>query len=171
MSWFDIILIVIWAAFIFYGFSKGLIRLFGHMVALILGAYVASHFYLQFFTWGQSLFRGHDNLGKVICFIVLLVLVIRLTDLLFAIIEKIFKLISIIPLTQLINRILGAALGFIEGGLFLGLIVFVASRYAIIGSLFGGQLAASKVAPLLLKIVKIIMPVLPQALKALKSII
>jgi len=171
MSWLDIILLLIWAAFIFYGFAKGLIRLLGHLVGIILGAFVASHFYLQFFVWGQGLFRGHDNLGKVVCFIILFVVVIRLTDLLFVIIEKLFKLIAIIPFTKLINNLLGAALGFIEGGLFLGLIVFVVSRYTLLTSLFGGQLKASQIAPLLLKMVNIILPVLPSALKALQSII
>ncbi|MCX6798073.1 MAG: CvpA family protein [Candidatus Falkowbacteria bacterium] len=171
MSWFDLVLIILWVGFIFYGFSKGLIRLFGHIVGIILGAFIASHFYLQFFTWGQGLFRGHDNLGKVIVFIVLFVVVTRLTDILFVVVEKIFKLISIIPFTKLINRLLGAALGFVEGALFLGLIIFVVSRYTLISSLFGSQLSASKIAPLLLKIVNLILPILPNALKALQSII
>lgn len=171
MSWFDVVLVVLWAGFIIYGFSKGLIRLFGHLVGLIIGAYVASHFYLQFFAWGQGLFRGHDNLGKVVAFIVIFIVVTRLTDLLFAVIEKIFKLISIIPFTKLINNLLGAALGLLEGALFLGLIVFVISRYTLISSLFGGQLSASKIAPLLLKVVNLILPILPEALKALQSVI
>jgi hypothetical protein len=59
----------------------------------------------------------------------------------------------------------------LEGALFLGLIIFVASRYAIIGNFFGDNIAQSFIAPWLLKVVDIILPVLPEALKALKSII
>lgn len=171
MSWFDIILIIFWLAFIINGFAKGLIKLLGNIVGLIIAAYVASHFYLQFFTWGQGLFRGHDNLGKVLSFIILFIVIRLLTNLLFTIIEKVFKLISIIPFTQLINRLLGAALGFVEGSLFLGLIIFVISRYVLISSLFGSELSGSKIAPILLKIVNIILPILPSTLKALQSLI
>lgn len=155
----------------FYGFFKGLIRLLGHIVGLILGAFVASHFYLQFFQWGESLFYGRDNLGKVVAFIVIFVVTMRVTDLVFSLIERIFKLISIIPFTKLINRLLGAALGLLEGALFLGLIIFVVSRYTLLESLLGSQLSTSQVAPLLLKMTNIILPVLPDALKALQSII
>ena len=71
----------------------------------------------------------------------------------------------------MINRLLGGALGFIEGSLFIGLILFVASRYSWIGSLFGDYLVSSQVAPFFLKVVEIITPVLPAALKALQSVI
>lgn len=171
MSWFDLLLVIIWSGFVFYGFFKGLIRLLGHIVGLILGAFVASHFYLQFFKWGENLFYGRDNLGKVISFIVIFVVTMRVTDLVFVLIEKVFKLISIIPFTKLINRLLGAALGLLEGALFLGLIIFVVSRYALLESMLGSQLSTSQIAPLLLKMTNIVLPVLPEALKALQSII
>ena len=88
------------------------------------------------------------------------------------------KLIVPMTITQdaplhfgVINNLAGALLGFLEGSLFLGLIIFVASRYAIIGNFFGDQLSTSIISPLLLKIVNLILPILPEALKALKSII
>ncbi|MCF7860378.1 CvpA family protein [Patescibacteria group bacterium] len=171
MSYFDIALVIIVVGFVFNGLSKGLIRLLGKLVGLIAGAFIASHFYLQFYQWSQQLFGGREALGKVISFIIVFVVVTLLIDWIFVIIEKIFKLISIIPFTGMINRLLGGALGFIEGSLFIGLILFVASRYSWIGSLFGDYLVSSQVAPFFLKVVEIIMPVLPAALKALQSII
>lgn len=171
MSSFDIILIVLWSAFIFYGFWKGLIKLLGSLVGLIIGAYIASHFYLKFYQWSQGLFGSHENLGRVICFIILFAAVIKITDILFTLIEKAFHLISFIPFTKLINRLLGAAVGLVEGALFIGLIVFVISRYTLISSLFGSRLSTSQVAPILLKAVNILLPILPKALKALQSII
>ena len=92
-------------------------------------------------------------------------------DFVFIIIEKIFKLISIIPFTKLLNRLLGAALGFVEGSLFIGIILFVISRYAWIGTLFGDKLVSSQVAPFFLKMVNLVMPILPEALKALQSLV
>lgn len=171
MSYFDIALLVIVAGFIFNGLSKGLIRLLGNIVGLIVGAFIASRFYLQFYEWSQSFFGGRESLGKVISFIVVFIVVTMLVDWAFVLLEKVFNLISIIPFTKTINRLLGGALGFLEGSLFIGLILFVVSRYAWIGSLFGDNLVSSQVAPFFLKIVKIVMPFLPEALKALQSLI
>jgi len=171
MSAFDIALIVILAGFVLNGLFKGLIRLLGHVVSLILGAYIASHYYLILFNWGKDLARGHDNVAKVVAFIVLFIVVTRLITFLFILIEKVFNFIAFIPLTKYINNLLGAALGFIEGSLFLGLILYVASRYVIIGNFFGNQLTSSHIVPFLLKFIDIILPLLPTALKALKSVI
>lgn len=171
MSYFDLALIIILAGFVFNGFAKGLIRLLGNIVGLIIGAFIASHFYLQFYQWGQNLVGGRENLGKVLAFIIVFVVVTMVVDWIFIILEKIFNIISIIPFTKTINRLLGGAVGFLEGSLALGLILFVISRYAWIGSLFGDHLISSKVAPFFLTIVKIVMPILPDALKALQSLI
>ncbi len=94
-------------------------------------------------------------------------------DLLFKLIEKFFNFIAFIPGSKYINNLAGAILGFFEGALFLGLIIFVVSRYAFIGNLLGisAQLTSSTIAPLLLYVVNLILPVLPEALKTLKSII
>ncbi|MFA5023827.1 MAG: CvpA family protein [Patescibacteria group bacterium] len=171
MSIFDISLIIILGGFTLSGLFKGLIRLLGHLVGLIIGAYIASHFYLLFFSWWQGIFNGHDNIGKVASFIVLFIVATRLIDLAFYLIEKFFNFLAFIPGSKYINNLLGALLGFLEGALFLGLIIFVASRYSLIGNFFGSQLTNSQIAPFLLKIVKIILPILPEALKALKAII
>jgi len=171
MSIFDIVLLVILAGFIINGLFKGLIRLLGHVAGIIIGAYVSSHFYLVFFEWAKNIFNGHDNAGKVIIFILLFIVVTRLTDWLFVLIEKIFKFIAFIPGSKYINNLLGAALGFVEGGLFLGLILFVAIRYTPLGATFAKQLTESVIAPFLLKMVNIILPILPDALKALKTIV
>jgi len=171
MSYFDIALLIIIAGFTFNGLAKGLIRLLGKLAGLIVGIFIASHFYLQFYQWSQGIFGGRESLGKVISFIIVFILVTLVIDWIFIIIEKIFKLISIIPFTGLINRLLGGALGFLEGALFIGMILFVASKYAWIGSLFGNYLTSSQVAPFLLSIVQIVAPILPAALKALQSVI
>lgn len=171
MSYFDIALIVFVAGFTINGFIKGFIKLLGKIFGLLIGIFVASHFYLQFYEWTQNIFGAREALGKVLSFIVVFVLVTVVVDFIFIILEKAFKLISIIPFTKLINSILGASLGFLQGSLFIGIILFVISKYAWIGSLFGDKLIASQLTPFFIKIVNVLMPILPQALKALQSII
>ncbi len=171
MSYFDIALIIFVAAFTINGFIKGFIKLLGKIFGLIIGIFIASHFYLQFYEWTQNIFASRVALGKVLSFIIVFVVITVIIDFVFVILEKVYKLISIIPFTKLINRTLGASLGFIEGSLFIGIILFVVSRYAWIGSLLGDKLVNSQVAPFFIKLVNLIMPILPQALKALQSII
>jgi len=177
MSIFDISLLVILAGFVLNGLFKGLIRILGQVVGLIAGAYLASHFYLNFYDWWkdwqwwQNWALDHDSAAKVISFIILFVLAVRLIDFGFVVIEKVFKFIAVIPGSRFINNILGAALGFLEGALFLGLIIYVVSRYTLLGGYWGEQLSGSIVSPVLLKVVDIILPILPEALKVLKSII
>ena len=57
------------------------------------------------------------------------------------------------------------------GGLILGLILYVASRYAIIGHFVGNWIADSQIAPFLVKFAGVLTPLLPEMLKKLKSII
>lgn len=171
MSYFDIGLLIILLIFVGNGLTKGLIRLLGQAVGLIVASYVASHFYLTFYQWGQDIVNWGEGTEKFLSFLIVFTMVTSLVGILFIIIEKLFNLISIIPFTKTINRLLGGALGLFEGSLSLGLILFVAARYTWIGGFFGSQLVESKIAPLMIKVANIVMPFLPEALKALKSII
>ena len=177
MSTFDIVLIIIVGLFMVNGLFKGLIKLLGNIAGLIVGAYVSSHFYLNFYAlalkwhWLANWASSHENFAKILAFIILFALVTRLTALLFLIIEKIFNFIAVIPGSKYINNLLGAALGLLEGALSVGLIIYVISRYTLVTNFFGAQLTDSVVSPLLLKVVNIILPILPEALKALKAII
>lgn len=171
MAIFDTILLIILAGFIFYGLFSGLIRVLGSLVGIVVGAWVASHFYLQAFAWVEELAFGFNNLGKVIVFIILFSLVNRLTALIFSILNRVFDIISIIPFLKTINRLAGAILGFIEGGLILGLILYVAVRYSVIGNFFGDWLVNSEIAPRLIKFANVLAPLLPEVLKKLQSLI
>jgi len=168
---FDAILIIIIAGFVFYGFFFGLIRAIGTLAGVAAGAFVASHFYLEAFDYIKSVFYGYDNLGKVITFILLFTLVNRLTAWAFVLLDKTFHLISIIPFLKTINRLAGAFFGLIEGALIVGLVLYVSSRYSVIGHWFGNLLDASLVAPALIKITGIVTPLLSEALKKLQSVI
>ncbi|MFA4942809.1 MAG: CvpA family protein [Patescibacteria group bacterium] len=167
----DVILLLFLAGFIFYGLFFGFIKMVGYLAGLIIGTWVASHFYLIFYEWFKWLFFGYENAGKIISFILVLTIVSRLVGMGFYVIEKLFNVISIIPFLKGINKIVGAVFGLIEGTFTFGLIIYVASRYTFIDSFLGHQLSASKIAPFLMKMVNILTPLFPEALRMLKSII
>ena len=136
--------------------------IFDIILLIILSGFV---FYLTVFDWVKNLFFGHELAGKVITFIVLFTLINRLIGFIFVLLDRTFDLISIIPFLKTINRLAGAALGFIEGGLVLGLALLFISETA-----FSGWLAASKVAPFLIGFAKAIMPLLPGLLERVKGV-
>ncbi len=171
MSLFDISLLIILAGFVIGGLFKGVIRMVGNLIGLIVGAYAASRYYLAFYDWADRFVNVSENIGKVLAFIILFIVVAKLVELAFVLIEKAFKVIAFIPGSRYINNLLGAVLGFLEGALFMGLILYVISRYTLIENFFGSRISESVVTPWLLKIAEMFLPLLPDTLKALQSII
>lgn len=167
----DVILLIIIAGFVFYGLFAGLIRTIGSLVGLIVGAILASRFYLVVYDMFDWLDFGYANLGKVASFIILFSILSKLVSLGFYFIEKIFNIISIIPFLKTFNRIGGGIFGLIAGSLSVGLVLYVASKYAIITSLFGKWLLASKIAPVLIAAAKVLLPLLPDVLKKIQGLI
>ncbi|MBI4779143.1 CvpA family protein [Candidatus Falkowbacteria bacterium] len=166
MTIFDIVLLIILSGFIFYGLFFGLIRTIGSLLGLVGGLWFTAMFYSTVFDWVKNLFFGHELAGKIIIFIILFTLINRLIGFIFALLDRTFDLISVIPFLKTINRLSGAALGFIEGGLVLGLILSFISQTG-----FSGWLNASKVAPFLISYTKIIVPLLPGLLDRVKGMI
>ncbi len=161
---FDIVLLIILSGFVFYGLFFGLIRTVGSILGMVGGLWLALIFYLTVFGWVKNLFFGHELAGKVIIFFVLFTLINRLIGFIFVLLDRTFDLISIIPFLKTINRLAGAALGFIEGGLVLGLALLFISETA-----FGAWFNASKVAPFLISFAKAITPLLPGLLDRVKG--
>ena len=171
LSIFDLILAVLLSGFIFYGLFFGLITVIGGILGSVFGVILASRYYLLTYDYLEKLFFGQESLGKIIAFIITFTIIRKIISLIISALNTAFNIISIIPFLTTINRLAGAILGFLEGTLILGIILFVASRYAIIESILGEWMVGSKIAPILIKITSILTPFLPEALKALKSLI
>ena len=171
MSIFDIILLVVLAGCALRGLTTGLIKTVGSLVGLIGGAFLASHFYLALFALISNWFAGYDNIGKVVCFIVIFVIASWIIHLIFVVLDKTYDFLSVIPFLKSINRLAGAILGLLVGGLVIGLLLYVATKYFPFGTTIGNWLSNSQVAPYLLGAAKILLPFLSGSLKSLQSII
>ena len=119
---------------------------------------------------------SEDNTSQLTPFLfkmikqIVLLAVTSLAALVFWLVNKIFHLISIIPFTKSLNRLLGALFGFLEGSLVLGLSLYFISRFTI-SDWFAEVLLASKVAYWLIKMAAILTPLLPVLLRQLQSVI
>ena len=166
----DLILILILFLFIAFGFALGLIHTIGALVGVVVGSYLAGVLYEPDGSWLEPFFLGNANTARIVAFIVIFVLINRLVGLVFWLVNKIFHLISIIPFTKSLNRLLGALFGFLEGSLVLGLSLYFISRFTI-SDWFAEVLLASKVAYWLIKMAAILTPLLPVLLRQLQSVI
>jgi len=156
----DLILILILFLFIAFGFVLGLVQTIGALIGVVLGAFLAGTFYEPFGRWLAPFFLGNSNAAKIVAFILIFTISNRLVGLVFWLINKIFNLISIIPFTKSLNRILGAILGLVEGILVLGVILFFLTDFGF-SEWFNSIVAASKVAEWLIWLAGIVTPFLP----------
>ena len=160
----DLILVLVLFIFIAFGFVMGLVEAIGALVGLVLGTWVAGMYYDNLAGWLEPFFLGNDLTAKIVAFILIFTLVNRLTGLLFWFLNKMFNLISIIPFTKSLNRFLGAVLGFVEGVLAMGIIIYFINQLPII-AVVSDAIAGSFIAGLLMTFAAVLVPLLPDILK------
>jgi hypothetical protein len=114
---------------------------------------------------------GYNTIGKVVTFLILFSLANRLICFLFALLDKFLGVLSIIPFVKTINRLAGAVLGLIEGGIVVGLILYVIANNWLTAGLFAKFIAQSTVAGYLMKFINILTPLFPEFLKKLKGLV
>ena len=168
MPLFDVILLLIWAGFVFYGLFFGLIRIFGVFAGIFIGAFVASHYYLVFYPLIS--FIPSESLGKIVAFVLLFGIANKLTSFGFALLDKAFNIVSIIPFLKTFNRLLGASFGFLSGGMIMGLFFYFASRQVLVGTFFADMITDSQIASLSISFVYFLLPLIPAVLENLKSV-
>ena len=167
MTIFDLSLLIIIVGFAVNGLFRGLIKMVGAIVALVLGIFFASRLYIPFYEWGSNYVSGQENILKIISFVIVLLVISKLIELFFKFLEKVFKIAAFIPGSRLINNILGAVFGILLGSLLLGTIIYFMTQYLDIGGTISELIASSKIALILLEINKIILPLLPESLKSI----
>jgi len=120
----DVILIVIVFGFAFIGFMMGLISAVGSLIGVILGYWAANSFYIGVGAWLSPYMMGNEAAANVVAFILIFALVNRALSIIFWLVNKIFNLVSIIPFLGSINKLAGAILGFVEGVIATGIIIY-----------------------------------------------
>jgi membrane protein required for colicin V production len=161
---FNFILIVLLAGFVLFGLWFGFVHTLGALAGTIVGAYLAGQFYEPVANVLAGLLHLDLNLMRVVAFLVLFVIINRLIGLLFYVIERAFKIVSIIPFLSTIDHLLGAVLGLFEGVIVLGLTLVVAEKFPI-GTL-PAMIQTSTAAAWLMATASILLPLLPAVVKS-----
>ncbi|MCH8049726.1 CvpA family protein [Patescibacteria group bacterium] len=122
----DIVLIAIVALVVLFGWRYGFIQTLGNLIGLVVGIFLAGHLLVFLEERFSILQQPHV---AIIAFIVLIFLISRVVGWIVKLLDELYKIISIIPGLTSINKLLGAALGFIEGGLILVTIAYFAQNF------------------------------------------
>ena len=166
LSILDLILLLALFIFIAFGFITGLVQTIGALFGVVIGAWLAGIYYEPVGSWLTPFLLGNAGLARVVAFIFIFTLINRAVGLIFYLLNKIFNLISIIPFTKSINRILGGLLGALEGTLVTGLILSFVSSYPL-SQWFTGVVNSSPLAMWLMAMASFLTPLLPAALRQL----
>ncbi len=167
MSILDFILILILFFFTFAGFFFGLIHTLGSLVGTVAGILVAGRYFEGF---AEKIPIGNANLAKVVSFFVIFVVASRLVGFAFFLIDKIFKVLSLLPFLKSINRLLGAVLGLAEGAVVLAVVLVLVMRFPFAGFLFPA-IEGSQVAQALVRVGEILLPLLPQIVQEVRGVL
>lgn len=168
MSYLDIGLIVIIAGFALAGLWYGLVHAILSLLGTIVGIFIATRLYEPVATWIIQSTGWDPNWARVIFFILVFIIIVKLISVIFWLGEKILGLFTKLPGIKGLDKLLGLLFGTAEGVFFLGLILYFIARFPI-SPWFMEQMAGSFFAPLLVRTVTLLLPLIPDALKMLQS--
>lgn len=122
MLLFNIILILILLGFVAAGLKDGFVIALGRLLGAVLGFLAAKAWYMP-----VAMFFSKTPSGwvMVICFILIFMLIIRLTGLLFKALDATYKFLALLPFMKSINKLFGGVLGLLEGVMFMGGLIWV----------------------------------------------
>lgn len=166
----DAVLILILFAFAFTGFWFGFIHMLGSFLSIVAAAYISGRYFDFVASKLSFLFGGYENVGKVVTFIILFLVVTRLVGFVFWLLDKFFQLLTVLPFLKTINRLGGAIFGLVEGIILCGLSLYLLVRYPINEPLTQA-LADSQVVSYLLNVAGKAAPLLPIAVQQAKALI
>jgi membrane protein required for colicin V production len=159
MNWLDIVIIVLLIVSAFSGFASGLIKSVFSLAGMILGVMLAGRFYVALA--GNLGFITNETAARIVAFIIIFLVIMIVA----AILGSLFtKLVSAIMLGWL-NRLGGAALGIVLGGIFIGAILTLWVKFGGIS----GALTESAIAPILLDKIPVVMALFPQEFNSVRQ--
>ncbi|PIT86939.1 MAG: hypothetical protein COU33_00370 [Candidatus Magasanikbacteria bacterium CG10_big_fil_rev_8_21_14_0_10_43_6] len=168
MSLFDIVLLIIIGGFGLFGLWFGFFHTLGSLLGTVLGVYLASRYYEQLATWLISVTGWGDNVSRVIMFTIAFIIINRLVGFTFWIFDKFFDVLTRLPFLGSINRLLGLLLGTFEGVVTVGFVVYFIEQFPFSEKVVAA-IASSAVAPHTLVVVTVLLPLLPEGMRILRT--
>ncbi len=159
MSWIDILILVIIAFATFSGLRTGLIKAVLTLAGAVIGITLAGRFYAPLA--GQLTFIPQESIARIVAFVIILGIVMIAAGVLASVLKWIVSLV----LLGWVNRLGGAATGFILGAFFCGALLSVWVKFLGISD----PIAESGLANVLLDKFPLALALLPEEFNAIRS--
>lgn len=164
ISSLDVVLLVVVAGFVLSGIRFGLIHTLGSLVGVVAGAFVATHYGTPLALWFAKLTNFDiQQLGKWVVFLIIFFVVGRLVGFLFWLVDKSLNVLLHLPFLSSINHLLGGILGFFEGSFIVGLSLYYGRQLPV--AQITKLISESKLAEYFIGISKVLLPLVPEAVK------
>lgn len=123
MNWLDWILLIWFVGVFLIGWRIGLMYRLGNLLGLILGIYLAAHYYSVIANWFSL-----NHWSQFGVYVVILAGVIFCSGLVAMLLDKTFSIIAWLPFLKSANHLLGGLLGVLVHGIFLTAILIFLQR-------------------------------------------
>jgi len=120
----DIILMILILVATVHGFMKGIIRMVGNFLGVLIGIWAAGYYFVTFYNWTESLYMGYENAGLAISFLLILAVTRKIVSFFVMLVDRFIGFYKYYSFLGLVNRMAGAIFGFLTSGLFLGIIIY-----------------------------------------------
>lgn len=154
-NWLDIVLLIIIAITVIAGISKGLVRQFVGILAVVIGLILA----LMYYPFAAELFLSfvsQEALAQFLGFLVIFFGVLGVGWLISAWLSKMMK-----GPFKFLNHVFGGAFGLLKGILICGVLLFAMLVFPVNTN----ALRRSQLAPVCLRLTKAVFTMIPQDLK------
>lgn len=162
MTILDWVIIIIIIAFAIGGFLAGFIYEIGSFIGIIAGVWLAGIFSPLL---AESI-GGGASWAQVAWFIIVFILISKLISAVFWVINRVFRLVAIIPGLKFFNRVGGAIFGILEGAFYLGIVAYVI-KVSGVSELIYDWINDAVLSWPLLAFGKLLSPLIPDVLKVL----
>ena len=160
MNWLDIVLAIVFVIGIVLGLKAGLIKMAVSLAGLILGIFLAGHFYMNLAN--IMTFIPSEQVARVVAYIIIFVVVLIIA----AILSWVLTKFASATLLGWVNRLAGAIVGLIVGAIFCGAILAVWVKYTSMGA---NVIGSSVLGRFLLDTFPLILSLLPGEFNTIKS--
>ncbi len=168
MNILDIIIIITVAIFALMGLWLGLLHTLGSLFGTVVGAYIASRYYEAGAQWLMNTVGWGENISRIVMFILIFSIITRAIGAALWLIGKLGGFIIPIPFKKALNRFLGMIVGAVEGVLTVGLVLYFIDKFPL-GERVMDSILTSTFAPSVIAFASILIPLFPEALKALET--
>jgi membrane protein required for colicin V production len=131
MNWLDIIIAIVLIISMFIGLKVGLVKTVLSFIGLIVGVFLAGHYYL---TLSDFLSFLPDTAGRVVAYFLIIIVVMILISLLSVLLDKLLSAIMLGWLNHLGGMLFGLLLAAVFWGAILAVWVKYVGGYNIIGN-------------------------------------